>query len=456
MRRALCMVMVLLFVVGFTAFAGGEQEAAGEGESAAEQFEGDFDWERFEGETIKLLLNKHPYTDGMLEELDEFEEMTGITVEYDIFPEEEYFNKVTVALSSGSTEYDAFMTGAYQVWQYAPAGWMEPLGPFMENDSITNSDYDQDDFMDGIIGSLRWDLESGSELGNGPQWALPWGFEANTLAYNKRVFDELDLETPDTIDELIEVGKVIDEETDMTPLAVRGTRSWATIHPGFMSAFYSSGGRDYDEDMNPVMNNDIGVRFVEKWVEMVQEIGPDQWTNYTWYDVGNSLGSEQSAMIYDADILAFFQNAEGESEASGDIAWTVGPGLDERADDPNVWIWSLSMSSHSERKGPAWYWLQWTTGKDFLTTAAVEHLTVDPVRESIWEHPDFQERLEDFDGYLETYNSFDNMAVHFTPQQKFFETTTEWASALHEVYNGDASAQEALDDLADTLREEVK
>jgi multiple sugar transport system substrate-binding protein len=205
--------------------------------------------------------------------------------------------------------------------------------------------------------------------------------------------------------------------------------------------------------MEPVMNNDIGVEFVEKWVEMVQKVGPPQWTTYTWYDVGNSLGSEQAAMIYDADILGFFQNAEGASEASGKIAWAVGPGLEERADDPNVWIWSLSMSSHSERKGPTWYWMQWATGKDFLTTAAVEHKTVDPVRASVWEDPDFQARLENFTGYLETYNSYDDMAVHFTPQSKFFETTTEWAAAMHKVYNGEATAQEALDELASNLEE---
>jgi multiple sugar transport system substrate-binding protein len=221
-----------------------------------------------------------------------------------------------------------------------------------------------------------------------------------------------------------------------------------------MTAFNSAGGRDYDDNMNPVMNDAVGVRFVEKWIEMVKEVGPSEWTNFTWYDVGNSLGSESAAMIYDADILGFFQNEAGASKASGKIAWAANPpGLDDYATTPNMWIWSLAMNSNSERKGAAWTWLQWATGKDFLTTAAVEHSTVNPVRKSIWENPDFQERLKDFDGYLEQYESLiGGTGIHFTPQSRFFETTTEWAAALHKVYDG-APAKEALDDLVKRLEE---
>ena len=453
MRKTAILLVVIMVAFGAGAFAGGQGEEMAAG--GATDFTGDFDWKRFEGESVKLLLNQHPYTDGMLAELDTFVEMTGIEVDYDIFPEEEYFNKVTVALSSGSSEYDVFMTGAYMVWQYMPPGWMEDLAPWIENPAITNPEYDFADIIDGIAAGLRWDGVDGSEIGEGGQWALPWGFEGNDLMYNMRVFDELGLELPETLDDVIEIGKIIQEETDMIPIAVRGTRSWATIHPGFMTAYNSAGAEDYDDNMNPQMNSDIAVRFTEKWIEMVSEVGPPEWTSYTWYDVGQSLGAERSAMIYDADILGFFQNQEGATPAAGDLAWApYPPGLDGLATTPNMWTWALAMNSASEAKGPAWYWLQWATGKDFLTTAAVEHATVNPVRASIWENPDFQARLENFEGYLEQYqNLIDGTGIHFTPQSRFFETTTEWAAALHEIYDG-ADAQVVLDDLAERLAEE--
>ena len=78
---------------------------------------------------------------------------------------------------------------------------------------------------------------------------------------------------------------------------------------------------------------------------------------------------------------------------------------------------------------------------------------MNPIRESIWENPDFQARLNDFDGYLEQYRSLiSGTGIHFTPQSRFFETTTEWAAALHEIYAGE-DAREVLDDLAERLSE---
>ncbi len=56
---------------------------------------------RLEGtfrKSLKLLLNKHPYADAMIANLQAFKDLTGIEVTYDVFPEDVYFDKVTAAL----------------------------------------------------------------------------------------------------------------------------------------------------------------------------------------------------------------------------------------------------------------------------------------------------------------------------------------------------------------------
>ena len=60
----------------------------------------DYDWMAHKGTTIKVLLDKHPYADAMIADLDAFRKLTGMNVTYDIFPEDVYFDKVTAALSS--------------------------------------------------------------------------------------------------------------------------------------------------------------------------------------------------------------------------------------------------------------------------------------------------------------------------------------------------------------------
>ena len=94
--------------------------------------------EEIQGHEAHLLLNKHPYADAMIADLDNFKKMTGMDVTYDIFPEDVYFDKVTAALSSKSSQYDAFMTGAYMTWTYGPAGWIDDLNAFIKDPNKTN------------------------------------------------------------------------------------------------------------------------------------------------------------------------------------------------------------------------------------------------------------------------------------------------------------------------------
>ncbi|PID56763.1 hypothetical protein CSB45_09995 [candidate division KSB3 bacterium] len=81
---------------------------------------------------------------------------------------------------------------------------------------------------------------------------------------------------------------------------------------------------------------------------------------------------------------------------------------------------------------------------------------VDPIRKSVWADPEFQSKLENFTDYYKTFQEIiDNCKVYFTPQPMFFETTTEWAATLHEIYDG-ADAQEALDKLTNKLERTLK
>ena len=64
-----------------------EAAPAETGGDAAAAPAGEFNWRAYEGESIKLLLNQHPYQQALVGELFKFTELTGIEVSYDVFPE---------------------------------------------------------------------------------------------------------------------------------------------------------------------------------------------------------------------------------------------------------------------------------------------------------------------------------------------------------------------------------
>ncbi|MEN6392303.1 MAG: hypothetical protein ABFD53_00620, partial [Anaerolineaceae bacterium] len=74
------------------------EEPAAE-EPAAEEPAG-FNWKQYEGKEITLLLNEHPWTDGLRPVIDGFTEKTGIKVNLQAFAEDLYFDKMELAVRS--------------------------------------------------------------------------------------------------------------------------------------------------------------------------------------------------------------------------------------------------------------------------------------------------------------------------------------------------------------------
>src|SRR6218665_4165551 len=65
---------------------------------------------KHKGKPVKLLLNKHPYVDAMVKNVENFKALTGLNVSYGIFSEDVYFHQGTAALASKSTPHHTFLT----------------------------------------------------------------------------------------------------------------------------------------------------------------------------------------------------------------------------------------------------------------------------------------------------------------------------------------------------------
>jgi multiple sugar transport system substrate-binding protein len=433
------------------------------GSSQSANSSGAFNWTKFKGTTISLLMDKHPYTDAMIADIDSFKQLTGMNIKYDVYPEDVYFEKVTAALSSRSSTYDVLMTGAYQTWVYGPAGWIVDLKPYMSDPNKVAPDWDVSDIYSNLLASDSWSGSPGEATGSGNahQWAMPWGFEQYILAYNKQVFDQYKLKVPTNLPELVDTATYISNHVPgMYGIAVRGSRSWATIHPGYLSAFTNYGGKDFSKQLKSTVNSSTAAEMTNMWVKMVKQGGPPNWTQYTWYECGSDLGAGKAAMMFDADNLTFSQ-AQGTKAAGNIAAAAFTPNPNASSPTSNVWIWSLAMSAFSNNKDAAWYFIQWATSKKHLLYAAVQQNQVDPIRKSIWSNADFQNKVKTKGpiNYLEAFQATQPGArIYFTPEPLFFQVTTDWATTLQTLYAGSNSmsaTQDALGQLASSINNQT-
>ncbi len=455
-KKILALVLSAAMVMSCSMFV-----SADETEEAGDS---DFDWQAYAGTELNIMFSEHTYADAVEAKLSDFTELTGITVNYSSMPESNYYEKLNVDLSSQSGTPDVFMTGAYQMWEYSTAGYMEPLDDYINDPTLTSPDYNYDDFIPGVIDALKWDCVPGHSVGTGSQWALPMGWEINILTYNKEIFEEQGLEVPETAEELAETAAALNEfnGSGSYGLAVRGLADWGTIHPAYMSLYATWGATDFEiEDGQLVsqVNSPEAIEMTEYWVDLIKNGGAPQWSTYGWELCGADLGAGIAAMMWDADRGGYTQNVEGASAESGNLAFGMIPypeSAGKTADDmkSNLWVWSMGMNSASENKEAAWYFMQYFTSPEFMQWSGTEGACTDTPRQSVLDSDEYISTVSDAEGYLEAFNTLkDTASIFFTPQPYFTETTTEWAKTLQELVVGDtySSVEEAMNELADTM-----
>lgn len=455
----LCMSMVASMLAGC---AQNKEDDSAKKDTSKEKQDGEFDWKKYDGTTISVMFNEHNYSKAAIQKISEFEKKTGIRVKYTTAPESNYFDSLKTALSGHSGNPDVYMTGGYQIWEYVPEGYMEPLDKYINDPTLTNTDYNYDDFISGVAGALKWNGKSGQKVGKGSTWAVPMGCEINNLAYNKKVLKDNGISVPKTTEDLSKAAKKLKgfNGTGSYGIAVRGTREWSAIHPGYMSLFATWGAQDFAVENGKLvckLDSKEAIEMTDYWVNLVKEGGSIQSPNATWSKCSEDLTDEKAAMMFDASAVTYACNNNSSSKAAGNIAWTGIPLPDGKttADEKtNVWVWGLAMNKDSKNKEAAWYFMQYFTSPEYQLWAGVHAGATDTPRTSIMKDEKYKASLEKSDNYLEYVEALEkNASIYFTPQPHFEECATKWAETLQDLITGNKykSTEQAMKKLKKNL-----
>ena len=108
------------------------------------------DWQQFKGTTLNVLVAKHWWSDAIQPLLPQFEQLTGIKVNFDTLSARHLLHQGPTVLSSNSPAYDFLMVGNAEAGQYMAGNWLEPLDPYLNNPKLTDlAWYDKDDILQG-------------------------------------------------------------------------------------------------------------------------------------------------------------------------------------------------------------------------------------------------------------------------------------------------------------------
>jgi len=161
--------------------------------------------------------------------------------------------------AAGGTGPDVTQLGTYEIREFAKAGLLADLTPFVEGDNgLDTSDWPGTMLDAGRIdGKLYW---------------LPFNVSAPVLYYNPNLFAQAGIKSvPETWDELFEFAARSTRRDDAGNVTVHGIALWDSTWP-LLSAIWSEGGELTTPDYSEITLDDpIVVRLFQNLQELVQD-----------------------------------------------------------------------------------------------------------------------------------------------------------------------------------------
>jgi len=335
-----------------------------------------FNWQRFKGKEIFLIFFKNPWDEEIVKYVPEFESLTGIKVKYEILPEIQARQKLTVELTAGSGGLDAFLSSLHvEKRRFWKAGWYEPLNKYLEDKTLTAPDYDWNDFTPTAKAAVTQSDKTVS--------AIPSFVDPDILYYRKDIFQEKGLKPPKTLEEMEALAQKLHNPPTLYGFVARGLKN-ANASP-FAYIVFAMGAEYLTPDRKSAMNTAAWVKGLEYYSGMLRRYAPPGVVNFNWYECSAAFMQGQVAMYYDGVNFATQFEDKEKSKVAGKVGYTLlpaGPGGLHTC----MFTSGMSISAQSRNKEAAWFFVQWASNKQNCVRELVAG--VGGGRASIWTHPD--------------------------------------------------------------------
>lgn len=318
------------------------------------QAQATFDWKRFKGEKIEVLLVKSPRGDLLSKYHKEFQDMTGIEVGSEMVPEQQQRQKAVIEFNSGNPSFDVIALSYHvQKRQFAKNNWLTDLRPMINDRLMADPNLDFSDFAQG---GLNYAVEA-----DGRVMSLPLNLDPWVVYYNKELFAAKGVAYPKTFAQMIDAAaKLNDPGKGVSGFVGRGLKNanvpvWTSFLLGYGGGFVDKGGKLMTDSTEAIES-------AKMYQTLLAKYGPQGVAGYNWNEAQSLFLQGKAAMWLDG--IGFAQPLEDptKSRIVGKVGYGVMPA------GPKQQVSALfadgeGISTYSKKKGPAWFYLQWASNK---------------------------------------------------------------------------------------------
>jgi len=425
-----------------TALAGGVAAALMAGTALANPYA------EYEGTTLVVNFPAHPHYDAVVRILPEFTKQTGIEVEVDQLPYLKMRERQTLELAQDEGEYDLISYVVFSKADYVYADQLENLAKYFMNPKLSNPAYDADDLIDGYVYNIGF---AGGNKGylpgkTGSLYGIPFGSETSILGYRKDIFEKHDLKVPETYDELLDVAcKIPELEPGMGGLASRAASGHHASH-AFLLHLAPLGGRVFDDEWNPTVNNAAGVEAATA-LKTIVDCGVEGAMSFGFGEALASFLAGDTAMFLDSTVAAGQADDPSKSKVVGKVGWAMHPMGTRRGSQTGGF--GIAIPANAEHKEAAFLLMQWLTSKEGDKMVALAG--GNPSRFSTHTDADVNEKFPHMETFGEALQYADPDWRPIIPA--WGKINADLGTTLSKVLTEDLDIQEALDGVAERTRD---
>ncbi|PNR95846.1 sugar ABC transporter substrate-binding protein [Petrotoga sp. 9PWA.NaAc.5.4] len=361
----------------------------------------------------------------------EFYDKTGIRVNLTVVPYgRDAVPKLIASFLAGGTQYDIFTIDCVDVPMYAENEWVLPVDQWitenMKKDALPFA-------LDGVAYEGHW-------------YGLPWVSEWKSFVYNKEIIKKAGYDVmPVTWDEVVKLSQDL-QNAGIVKYATAG--SWAqkeSLVCDFVAILASFGGEFFDENLNPVFNNEKGVQALQFMVDMIYKykiINPSSlsWTELEVYQ-NMFNGTIAYAMMWGLPLVDLDNPAL--SKVVGQCEIGLMPSVD--GDHPYTVSGPMGLAISYGTKYPkeAWQYIEFLAGPEGALDAAL-YAGLVPGWQSAWENSEFKQKVRGAEEMLEQ-----GIYVVNRPRVPWYlEFSPLLAEELHKALTLKLTPKQALDNAA--------
>src|SRR5262245_22939634 len=176
----------------------------------------------FAGVTINGACFQHVYQTYLQAYIPEFEERTGMKVNFTLQAFPVYNQRADLELSTKGSAWDFLNVTFIYSGRWIGAGWMTPLDEFVNDRNLTPPEWDFKDFVPGAQSTLQ--------DAKGLTYGLAWEAGAMIMGAGRAdLIDKAGLKMPETFEQLTQVCEATNGKEGVAPFVVDKLHHWNWI-----------------------------------------------------------------------------------------------------------------------------------------------------------------------------------------------------------------------------------